>query len=147
MKITRRKNPLKIPHHDWRVPLSSFTRWRRITDALCSSSGNESLDILLTNLRKEGFGLMCGSFDVKFNESKEGKIDGLFMFREIEKVVKKLHNKLFHKISVESLKKYRMIPRRTLLTKMARVFLFHKQTGETKKGINYRSIDVPSNSL
>jgi hypothetical protein len=51
--------------------------------------GDESLDILLTNLRKEGFGPMCGSFDVKFNESKEGKLDGLFMFRESEKVVKK----------------------------------------------------------
>jgi hypothetical protein len=62
---------------------------RRITDARYSSSGDESLDIFLTNLKKEGFGPMCGSFNVGFNESKEGKIDGLFMFRESEKVVKK----------------------------------------------------------
>jgi hypothetical protein len=88
MKITRRKNPLKIPHHEWQVPLSSFTCLRRITNARYSSFGDESLDIFLTNL-KEGFGPICGSFDVKFNESKEGKLDGLFMFREFEKVVKK----------------------------------------------------------
>jgi hypothetical protein len=41
------------------------------------------------NLRKEGFGPMNGSFDVNFNESKEGKLDGLFLFREFEKVIKK----------------------------------------------------------
>jgi hypothetical protein len=32
---------------------------------------------------------MNGSFDVNFNESKEGKLDGLFLFREFEKVIKK----------------------------------------------------------
>jgi hypothetical protein len=62
---------------------------RRIIDAHYSSSSDESLNILLTNLRKEGFGPMNGSFDVNFNESKEGKIDGLFLFRESEKVVNK----------------------------------------------------------
>jgi hypothetical protein len=86
MKITRRKNPLKIPHHDWRVPLSSFTILRRITDAQYSSYGDESPDIFLTNLKKEGFDPMCGSSDVKFKETKEGKIDSLFMFRESEKI-------------------------------------------------------------
>jgi hypothetical protein len=60
-----------------------------ITDAQYSSFGDESLDILLTNLRKEGFGPMIGSFDVNFYDSKEGKLDGLFVFRESEKVVKK----------------------------------------------------------
>jgi hypothetical protein len=64
-------------------------RWRRITDAQYSSYGDDSLDILLTILRKKGFSPMCGSFDVKFNESKEGKIDGLFILREFEKVIKK----------------------------------------------------------
>jgi hypothetical protein len=89
MKITRWKNPLKIPHHDWREPFSSFMILRRITNACYNSSSNESLDILLMNLRKEGFGPMNGSFDVNFNESKEGKLDGHFLFREFEKVVKK----------------------------------------------------------
>jgi hypothetical protein len=39
------------------------------------------------NLKKEGFGpiwvLQC-----MFYESKEGKLDGLFMFRESEKILK-----------------------------------------------------------
>jgi len=90
MKITRWKTPLKIRHHDWRVPLSSFTSLRRIIDARYSSSYDESLDILLMNLKKQGFGPMCGSFDVKFNEPKEGKLDDVFMFRESEKKVKKI---------------------------------------------------------
>jgi hypothetical protein len=62
---------------------------RRITDARYISYGDDSLDILLSNLKNEGFGPKCGSFDVKFNDPKEGKIDIFFMFREFEKVVKK----------------------------------------------------------
>jgi hypothetical protein len=89
MKITRWKNTLKIPHHDWREPLFSFASLRRITYSQYISSYDESLIMFLTNLKKEGFGPICGSFDVKFNQAKEGKRDGIFMFRESEKVIKK----------------------------------------------------------
>jgi hypothetical protein len=88
MKITRWKNPIKTPHHDWPIPLSSFTSLRRIIDAWYISYYDESLDIFFTNLGKEGSGPMCGSFDVKFNEPKEGKLNGLFMFKEYEKNLK-----------------------------------------------------------
>jgi hypothetical protein len=40
-------------------------------------------------MRKEGFGPTNGSFDVNFNEYKEGNINGLFLFKEFEKIIKK----------------------------------------------------------
>jgi hypothetical protein len=41
------------------------------------------------NQRKEEFGPMNGSFNVNFNESKEGNLDDFFLFQEFEKVIKK----------------------------------------------------------
>lgn len=55
---------------------------------------DESLIICLMNLKKEGFGpiwvLHC-----MFYESKEGKLDGLFMFRESKKILKTTPRVLF----------------------------------------------------
>jgi hypothetical protein len=84
---------------------------------------------------------------MKFYESKEEKLHGLFIFRESKKKLRKTPDGLFHKFSLPSPKKYKIILRRTLLTKVFKVFLFRKQFDETEKEINYHSTHVLSNSL
>ena len=82
-----------FPHHDWWVPLFSFTSSKRVTNTRYSLSEDKSSLICFTNLREEFIPKTSLSMFNWMSPLKQDLVS--FMFREYEQLRKKTPKGLF----------------------------------------------------